>query len=773
MDNINFKTYNINFNTKNDFIKDNIENTIIDFNKVKDTFNNIKKIDEKYFKYLFPIFFLKTNVKNEDIYNEIRNKNIIENTTYNILKNKFILWPKNDSIFIAYSLFSDILKKCKNYLMITSNFGFIEAIKYYNDDLDITHLEYDNKYKKETKYKKENRWLEDINLIKEKYKFKNYNLESDIDKIINNDKIYDAFLFDLVFFSQYNEEFQDKQKFINAEKQNLFLLNTVSKLLEKLKKGGIFLLLITSMICKETLLLLQSFALCFEKCYIFKENKSIIKYLKFPVFIFINYKKQVKPLSHITTDFYNSIKEFYESQLEIHNNIIQKYNLIFKNKDNSEFLLSLEYQNLAYSYEIAKFLKFDTYNVLDTDNTVDKDDKKNKIININKNIEKIFIVSLKNLLLIDTNNIFTITNEKNIKTIFDKKIKVNNKNEFSIFFDKINNTLKDLYRRPDNTPNLIINFLYLNDNILKKNLLLYDVNILDNLVSKKWILYYELFYNTRIFNDNDTIINIFIYGENSITLLNVINFYNTKWNKNTVINFKLGSLLPNNNNIDKYHNIYSEFNDKWLFGDITNNKDIKKYQKFISSNKPMVDWIIIDCNVENYFVENYNKENYNKDNENDLGFKQILFILNNLRYDGNCIIKLSLRDQNKLLIDMIYLLYNNFNIIEFYIQNTDVSGEIYMICKKYKKILTEKQIDILFKIDKENSSSFISKYSDEFNTDYANMLTYLSSIYINNIDNIKYYIDFWHVIKDENKVDLMNIINNKNHIWIKKYIQKN
>ena len=72
-----------------------------------------------------------------------------------------------------------------------------------------------------------------------------------------------------------------------------------------------------------------------------------------------------------------------------------------------------------------------------------------------------------------------------------------------------------------------------------------------------------------------------------------------------------------------------------------------------------------------------------------------------------------------------------------------------------------------------NSSSFISKYNDEFNTDYKNMLSYFSSIYINNIDNIKYYIDFWHVIKDENKVDLMNIINNKNHIWIKKYIQKN
>ena len=748
--NINFyNLYNINITNNNKFIKDNIENTIINFNKVKEIYNNLSKIDEKYYKYLLLAYFIITNTKRPNIFKN--NTFILANNTYNILKNKFILWPKNNLIFVTYSLFSNILNKSKEFLIFSSNLGAIETVKYYNSNSNITHLEYNSKNKKN-----EIIWIEEFNLIKKTYKYKNYNFYSDIDKIINDDKMYDAFIFDLVYLSQFSENFQYKDKFINIEKENLFLINNVYKLLDKLNKGGILILIITSMICRETLLLLQSFASCFEKCHILK-LRTIQSYIKFPIFIFINYKKQVEPLSHITTDFYNSIKEYYESQLEIHNNIIQKYDLIIKNKDNPEFLLSLEYQNLAYSYEIAKFLKFDTYNVLDS---ADKDDKKDKIINIDANIEKIFIVSLKNLLLIDTNNTFTITNEKNIKTIFDKKISVT-KNNFQQFFEKINNNLEDLYRRPENTVNLIIDFLYLNDNILKKNLLLYDVNILDNLVSKKWILYYELFYNTRIFNDNDTIINIFIYGENSITLLNVINFYNSKWNKNTKINFILGSLLPNNNYIDKYHNIYSEFNDKWLFGDITNNKDIKKYQKFISSSKPMIDWIIIDCNVENY------------NNENNLGFKKILFILNNLKYDGNCIIKLSLIDQNKLLIDMIYLLYNNFNVIEFYIQNTDVSGEIYMICKKYKKILTDKQIDILFKINKKSFSYFISKYSDEFNTDYTNMVTYLSSIYINNIDNIKYYIDFWHVIKDENKVDLMNIITNKNNVWIKKYIQKN
>jgi hypothetical protein len=400
--------------------------------------------------------------------------------------------------------------------------------------------------------------------------------------------------------------------------------------------------------------------------------------------------------------------------------------------------------------------------VLDSD---DKKDKKDKIININTNIEKIFIVSLKNLVLIDTNNIFTISNLESQNIIFDKIIQNKvSKNDFKQFFDKITNNLEDLYRRPENTVNLIIDFLYLNDNILKKNLLLYDVNILDNLVSRKWILYYELFFKTRYINENDTIINIFIYGENAITLLNVINYYNTKWNKNTKINFILGSLLPNNTYIDKYHRIYTELNNIWIFGDITNNKDIKKYHNICESNKFMMDWIIIDCAAENY----YNNDNEN--NENNLTFKKILFILNNLKYDGNCIITLSLKNQNKLVIDMIYLLYNNFNIVEFYIQNTDVSGDIYLICKKFKKIISQKQLDVLFKIKED---SFISKYSDTFITDYTNVLTYLSNIFINNIENIKYYIDFWHVIKDENKVDLMNIITNKNNVWIKKYIQKN
>jgi len=476
------KIYNININNKNDYVKDNIENIIIDFNMIKYIFNTVKNIDVKYYKYLNYLYFLITNTKKADTYNydiyEKKNEIIINNDTYNILKNKFIIWPRNYPIFIVYSLQYNILNKCKNFLLITSNFNYVEAIKFYNNKSNITTLEYDSKYKKNN-----NIWLEDINLIKEKYKFKNYNFYSDIDKIINDDKIYDAFAFDLVFISQYNEELQDKEKFINVEKENLFLLDKVYQLFKKLKIGGIMLLSITTMVCKETLLLLQSFSLCFEKCQIFS-SRYLFNHIKFPILIFINYKKQVKPLTYITTDFYNSIKEFYESQLDLFDNLIQKYNLILKNKDNQEFLLSMEYQNLAYSYEIAKFLKFDTYNVLDTD---DKDDKEKKN-NIDANIYKIFIVSLKNLVLIDTNNTYLITNIEDKKNIFNKisKNKVS-KNEFQIFFKNINNNLEDLYKRPVNTVELVINFLYLNNNIIKKNLLLYDINIIDNLVSIKWI----------------------------------------------------------------------------------------------------------------------------------------------------------------------------------------------------------------------------------------------------------------------------------------------
>ena len=103
------KIYNININNKNDYVKDNIENKIIDFNKVKNIFNKISNINDKNFKYLIPSYFIQTNAKNEDIYTTKNlNKIIIDNITYNILKNKFIMWPKNDLIFMTYQFFYKI-----------------------------------------------------------------------------------------------------------------------------------------------------------------------------------------------------------------------------------------------------------------------------------------------------------------------------------------------------------------------------------------------------------------------------------------------------------------------------------------------------------------------------------------------------------------------------------------------------------------------------------------------------------------------------------------
>jgi len=110
--NINFyNLYNINITNNNKFIKDNIENTIINFNKVKEIYNNLSKIDEKYYKYLLLAYFIITNTKRPNIFKN--NTFILANNTYNILKNKFILWPKNNLIFVTYSLFSNILNKSK------------------------------------------------------------------------------------------------------------------------------------------------------------------------------------------------------------------------------------------------------------------------------------------------------------------------------------------------------------------------------------------------------------------------------------------------------------------------------------------------------------------------------------------------------------------------------------------------------------------------------------------------------------------------------------
>jgi len=109
------KIYDININNKNNYIKDNIENIIIDFNEVKYIFNNIIKFKKEYYRYLDVYYYLTTNLKTTNsliLYNII----IDNNDSYNILKNKFILWPRNILVFVVYQLFNDIFKKCNNYI---------------------------------------------------------------------------------------------------------------------------------------------------------------------------------------------------------------------------------------------------------------------------------------------------------------------------------------------------------------------------------------------------------------------------------------------------------------------------------------------------------------------------------------------------------------------------------------------------------------------------------------------------------------------------------
>jgi len=107
-----YKIYNININIKKQFIEDDIENYIIDFNKLKYNFNIIKNIDSKNFKYLNQLYFLITNVKNEDIYQEKRTVIIVNDNSYNIIKNKFIFWPKNDTFFFFFFFLKYILYIC-------------------------------------------------------------------------------------------------------------------------------------------------------------------------------------------------------------------------------------------------------------------------------------------------------------------------------------------------------------------------------------------------------------------------------------------------------------------------------------------------------------------------------------------------------------------------------------------------------------------------------------------------------------------------------------
>ena len=340
----------------------------------------------------------------------------------------------------------------------------------------------------------------------------------------------------------------------------------------------------------------------------------------------------------------------------------------------------------------------------------------NKKDNIKKLIEQLqLIFSIKSGLK------FEIYNNKNLQI----KLSINDIKKTN--YKKIFNFKHFIDKEVANNSNIkrIIKF---SRNFLNNQLILFGIYDNNKPVLNKWIDYYELLYISRIFDlikENKLSINVF-YLDNSKEISDCTDYYLKRWNSDIIYN-------------------------KTFLDESDLKKNIKKYEGKCANMD-----IIVSID--------------NNNNNNNL-YEHILFILYNLKINGNAIIKLNLfLFNNKIMVDIFYILFNNFEKIFFYKPSSKIfSDKFIIICYNYKKSLSSDDFNILFKIANNiDNFSIINDYSKNFIFHFINFTTEIYEEYFKNINTL---INFSKIDLTDN--DRSEIINQKQiscNKWIEYYI---
>jgi len=441
---------------------------------------------------------------------------------------------------------------------------------------------------------------------------------------------------------------------------------------------------------------------------------------------------------------------------------LERIKYISENEKNEKIINSIIRENQMYSYEMARILKFNVYDMRDY-------------------IDETLIKSLQKLFMFDRGQYITIKKHNLEKVKIDvgyfkipKEIQYQvetaktSTNQIDFRDHKIYDEVKKFIRFYEHTlgKELIKEgiYIYKKDKFSKRT-----KNILP--VSRAWIKFYEILYTTRIYDFIKEDLKVFYQCEAPGTFIIITEYYLKKWNSNIRYTWDAMTLNPKLENKEALGDTYGlikKFGERWTFGkdgtgDITKEENIKYYHNMCKNR----DWIIGDCGLS-----------FSEDKMPGvlLFYAQMLFNLYNLKEGAGCIFKQILNFDTKILIDMMYLMYLSFDKMEIYkpVQN-EFSPEFYVICSKYKRILNDKDFEILFKFLKDNeilTKSFINEYKRDFIYQFTGMLEKIIRGFNNAIDRQLYYTDFWDKISNEDKDEIKRYIDIKNKDWIDYYIKR-
>ena len=746
-----------------------LENNIFVQKNEYNSNNNTKKIN-KIQKYIFDNEQLKTAIKDSftiqyNKYNSLLYYIMPSHSSYintasivfdekklpyrfvndTILKTKLITWDMPIFFFIIFNYLPININKKDNVLLMSRNYGIVEMMKFYKY-INVDHIKYS---------RKNDVFADTINTIIEKvksiYKFN----DIDFNTKINNK--YKFMIFDIIAL-RITSKYVDKinyNKIKEIEDASLYLLEAVYNYLDNLEKHSDIIILLSSCMIEETIIILENIFNCFNKIEVY-EIKPRPGF--FPYIYCSNFKGKNKKEDKISEKMYNFIQSTYLNTINNVNNLINKTNYIndlLLNRPYSDELKQMEIKNLYISNEVARFIGLETYLFKDNLN-----------VELSKNAMNLYAIDVPIIIYIHRRDqlSFKIKKNNNIEQI----------QELDMLYELHTKTIEGIDFRPIHIYNSVKKQIRFYESSLNIEILKLGIKMDNNKpVSRAWIKMYEMLSNINfasLYRNNKTI-NTFHLCEAPGGFIHSLLYYMKKHMPDTKLEWHATTLQKTDNSNIGFGDDYGMMRSnptRWSFGcdktgDITKVENIKYYKKICMD----VDFIISDCglpwtNDPIPMVKLY--------------YAQILFILHNLKKGGNCLFKFLIPIKHKILIDAIYLLYITFDKLTIFksIQNK-FSGEFYMICYNYNNsIITD--FNDLFEILKSNNidkmSIIVTDYNADFKYQFIKGIEMITNSFIETVNMQLFYTDFWNNLDNNIKNNIKNMINIKNKDFINRYFIK-
>lgn len=448
-------------------------------------------------------------------------------------------------------------------------------------------------------------------------------------------------------------------------------------------------------------------------------------------------------------EFYNKYKKYlsdiYEKKIEQLSEIKKMY----LNYKDEQYINDKNKKALDYSIKYAKKIGL---NIVEWEDITSKESFYDTMINEISTNFKPYVYKLKNINIPHNRITFNenITYSKDIINIYHQ-----HENTYK-YLEKENMTV---YKGLEN----IINRTQ--KNLQRFLLTKYNINMNNRHVSRAWIKMYELYYETKFFDNLDkSQVNSFHICEAPGNFVNSTIYY-TKHNTH-IQNYNWNAQSLYNGDIFDQYKFIQKTKNNWDFGkdntgDITSHPNMMYYIEKYNG----VDMVVGDCGVP---------WDTSVNNHKDISSYQLLYALLIPRIGGNFVIKSYASNVNPFYLSMLYTAYQKYDkLFIFKSSRNRWSPEIYIVGIGFKGINTDEK-QVLINISKEIQKGNIIYPIANIPTEFCIMYEYYIKKIINSYSvTKKFFVYITRNIHIYDKVvkQIMKYIQYKNENWLSVYMK--